>query len=807
MEKNELVDWENKCIQEEPPECMAACPLHVDARLFIKFVAVGDWDAAHKVLNKVMPFPGILGRVCDHPCEQKCKRSEVDEPLAIGALERRCVEIFRGKKRVQLLPAKGKQIAVVGAGLSGLTAAFELLKKGFAVSIFESSDRLGGHLWNLPEDILPRSVMLEELVVLEDLKADIRLDISLDGASFDQICRDYAAVYFDRGSLCEVGDSLQRDGNGLILMDSVTGATNMAGVFAGGGTSLVGTYSPVFETLAGKKGALSIERFLQQSKIDHAREQEGPFKTRLYTRTEGIVPIPRVRTSEGRVGLSDEEALQEAARCMQCECMECVKACLYLERYRSYPKKYARELFNNEHVLYGSSRTKNLFLNSCSSCGRCASVCPGGFDMGDLSLQARRTAVAQRFMPPSFHEFALQDMMHSCSEHFALHKHQPGADQSAWLFFPSCQLCATSPAEVMAAYRFLGERLLGGVGIMLGCCGAPAWWAGREDLFSESVAAMRSDWESMGRPRVITACATCESVFKDNIPEMAPVSLWNILEEIGLPAVTARRGSTMAVADPCMTRQFPETHAVVRRLLHSLGISITELHGDNASPECCGYGGLMFNANPALAKDVVAHRTRHVEPPTTDKPFSAPVGWHRMSLLANADTAYYQTVVSTCDYLAYCAMCRDNLAAAGKRTAHLLELLFPVGEGVDPAARGWISWSERRSNRVRVKEEMLRCLGIDGTVLMEYYKKIKLHIAPEVLRRIDERRILEDDIRKVIDHAERSGRRMRNLESDSLLAYLQPENVTFWVEYSPGDDGFVVHNAYCHRMRIVGIKQ
>ncbi len=90
---------------------------------------------------------------------------------------------------------------------------------------------------------------------------------------------------------------------------------------------------------------------------------------------------------------------------------------------------------------------------------------------------------------------------------------------------------------------------------------------------------------------------------------------------------------------------------------------------------------------------------------------------------------------------------------------------------------------------------------------MEEIEKIKLNISAEVMRRIDDRRILENDIRKVIDYAERTGKKLRNNESGNYLAYFQPENVTFWVEYSPAEEGYNVHNAYCHRMKIVGIKK
>jgi hypothetical protein len=359
---------------------------------------------------------------------------------------------------------------------------------------------------------------------------------------------------------------------------------------------------------------------------------------------------------------------------------------------------------------------------------------------------------------------------------------------------------------VLSSYRHLREKLSGGVGIMLGCCGAPAYWAGRDDLFRETLASLRVEWERMGRPKVVTACATCQSLFVENHPELETVSIWRVLEETGLPRTSCpASGTTVAVADPCITRHQPETRESVRRIAGALGIGIDELLLSGDKPECCGYGGLMFNANPRLAGDVIDHRTNADTPPPA-KPFSQPGGWYRTGRQEGTDTAYYLTEVSDHDYLAYCAMCRDRLAAAGKRASHLLELVFPAVEGGDPAGRGWLSWSERRANRAKVKGEILRELGEKGEATVAEHEGIALFMTDEVRRRIDERRILEDDVRKVIHQAEQTGKRLKNLQAGSFLACHQLENVTFWVDYTPADNGFTVHNAYCHRMKIVGVK-
>ena len=775
MEKEELLQWERKCIQEEPPGCTATCPLHVNARLFVREMGRGDLDAAYRALAKTMPFPAILGRICDHPCESRCKRGEAGEAIAIGLLERSCVETVNRKVRIPLLPRKDHRVALFGGGLAGITAAWDLLKKGMKVTIFEQSERLGGSLWDFSAELLPREVIQAETALLAEMKAEVRRGTPLDKALFSDICGEFDAVFVDRESVENCDLPLGRDTRGEIAVDAATGATDRDGVFAGGGTRRRGAYSPVMEAFEGRKGALSIERFLQRVHSTVGRDNDGPYTTRLHTSLDGVVPLSRVATAAGTAGYDDEEARREAGRCLQCECLECVKVCLYLERYKGYPKKYAREIFNNDLVIFGAARSANQFINSCSTCGLCETVCPNGFFMGDLSLQARRTMIDQNYMPPSFHEFALDDMAHSNGERFALSRHESGRDESAWLYFPSCQLCATAPGEVLKSYRFLRERLAGGVGIMLRCCGAPAFWSGRDELFRESLAAIRDGWVSLGKPRVITACATCRNLFAEHLPELAARPLWEVLEETGLPSSPSgtTAGQTVAVVDPCAVRHDPAARESVRRTIVALGLAVEELPLSGEKPECCGYGGLMYNANPKLARDVVARRA----------------------------------TASDRDYIAYCAMCRDNFAAAGKRVSHLIEHIFPSVADGDPAVRGWLSWTERRENRAKVRREILQELGEEGGVSMADHEGIALRMTPEIRRRIDERRILEKDLSQVIDHAERTGKRLLNSETGHYRASCQMENVTFWVDYTPDNDGFTVHNAYCHRMKIVGVKQ
>ncbi len=148
MEQSRLREFEYRCIQEEPAECVAACPLHVDARSFVMAVAAGDWDESWKVLRKTMPLPGILGRICDHPCELRCKRRECGDAIRIGALERACVT-RPAPARVLVLPRRSTEGGGGGVRLAGLTAASDLARKDIPVTVFDR--RTGGPLLRFPD--------------------------------------------------------------------------------------------------------------------------------------------------------------------------------------------------------------------------------------------------------------------------------------------------------------------------------------------------------------------------------------------------------------------------------------------------------------------------------------------------------------------------------------------------------------------------------------------------------------------------------------------------------------------------------
>lgn len=160
--------------------CEEACPIHMDVPSYVIALAQGKFKEALDIVRETNPFPSICGRVCHHPCEEACARGLVDRPIAIEWLKRFVgqYEQSNGTKRRRSRRQKDERVAIIGSGPAGLTAAHDLAKKGYRVSVYEALPVAGGMLAaGIPEFLLPRGTVEAEIAYIEALGVDIKTNI------------------------------------------------------------------------------------------------------------------------------------------------------------------------------------------------------------------------------------------------------------------------------------------------------------------------------------------------------------------------------------------------------------------------------------------------------------------------------------------------------------------------------------------------------------------------------------------------------------------------------------------------------
>ena len=198
-----------------------------------------------------------------------------------------------------------------------------------------------------------------------------------------------------------------------------------------------------------------------------------------------------------------------------------------LKRFRKDPHKIAVEVYTDMGVnppLSVRAVTREAY--SCNICGHCKSVCPEDVDMGALLQFSRAARMSAGVHPAALHDFWLREMDFATSEGSFVSA-PAGRETCEYAFYPGCQLGASNPEHVLKSYEFLSATY--DAGIFLGCCGAPAYWAGDEARLRANVDETRQRWSDLGKPTLVFACATCESLFHQFLPEIPRVSLYELL--------------------------------------------------------------------------------------------------------------------------------------------------------------------------------------------------------------------------------------------------------------------------------------
>jgi NADPH-dependent glutamate synthase beta subunit-like oxidoreductase len=192
------------------PPCQNTCPAGLDVNAYVLMVSRGQIGESYRYIKQYIPFPGVIGRVCPHPCEAECNRGELDDPISINNIKRFVADTVMAEGlpdylKKQCLPeklpiTKKEKVAVVGAGPAGLTAAYFLIKKGYAVTVFEANPAAGGMMaYGVPEHRLPRKVLEWEIGNLKKMGIVIKTNSPV-GNPEDLKKKGYSAVFVAAGS-------------------------------------------------------------------------------------------------------------------------------------------------------------------------------------------------------------------------------------------------------------------------------------------------------------------------------------------------------------------------------------------------------------------------------------------------------------------------------------------------------------------------------------------------------------------------------------------------------------------------------
>ncbi|MDR1206790.1 MAG: NAD(P)-binding protein [Peptococcaceae bacterium] len=799
------------CFHGAQAPCSRACPFDFDIRAYFEKLQRGSMDAAFRLYRNAVIFPDIVWRLCPAPCKDACVRGGTDAPLSMNLLEQACVAYARSREPVNYnVPKKEWRVAVVGAGLSGLTTAIKFASKKYDVTVYEKTGKIGGGL----SRFLPEEIYLPEIELQFKHETSCVFELNTQIEDLNALTED--AVYVSSG--VDLPGSGGQDGERIFRCPP--------------------DVTPI-EAIQHGAGVLhEIEWFL---KTGHKRPQDDVPKGSVPAPAMELTFTPPVQPAGD--SYTKQEAVEEAKRCVNCDCSACMRHCSLLKEYQNYPLRLRDDVdvtMNPTPLFTGRVALRQIC--SCNQCGLCQKICPARVDVGDYLLRTRRELQATGAFPEAYHDFWLRDMAFANSDQARMIL-RPGADKvksevkndaaARYAFFPGCQIGGSDPRYVTETYRLLLERLPGAA-LLLRCCGAPAIWAGDDVLHGSELAGLRAAWEELGRPELLLACPSCQTMLREYLPEIPCRMIYELFAEqyaagetdpagapaadvelpagspegavdsaesvpvapvpvdspdgtaarqaAGAPAGPDSSGDTAArqaaVFDPCASREYPALQQSVRALAAAMGFDLEELPHGQGEAQCCSWGGQIYSANPVYARKIVDTRAAQSEKP----------------------------------YIVYCTNCRDIFAHAGKPCLHILDVLL----GLNDANRVPPTVTQRRQNRAALKQTLSARYGDappPASAEEEERTAMKLLMDETLTQRMSDDLILEEDVQAVITHCEQTGQKIVKPGAGSFSGHLRRGIITYWVEYTPAKDGgascdadhgasYRVLNVYSHRMAV-----
>ena len=340
--------------------CQRTCPAKMNIPLMIRQIRENNLEQAIATVKKDIALPAVLGRICSAPCEKRCNRKNHDNPVSICLLKRYVADIDLAKKspyRPAIPHASGARVAIIGAGPTGLSAAYQLARLGHGCDVFDSHEHPGGMLrYGVPDDVLSKAVLDAEIEQIRSLGVAFKMKHML-GKDMDlhELRNEHRAVVLATGTPSPddiIDAGIERSPRGIAVA-RVTFETSLPGVFAGGNALSGGTMA-IRSVAHGKAIAYSVHRFMNGrtvtgdsagsvSKLGKLHDGE----TEEFIRAAAV--YDRIATAENpEGGYSGSEAVKESNRCFHCDCRK-PRSC----KLRRYAGEYGAD---QKRFTFGSRK-------------------------------------------------------------------------------------------------------------------------------------------------------------------------------------------------------------------------------------------------------------------------------------------------------------------------------------------------------------------------------------------------------------------------------------------------------------------
>ena len=352
-------------------------------------------------------------------------------------------------------------------------------------------------------------------------------------------------------------------------------------------------------------------------------------------------------------------------------CGLCVRQCGFLQKHGN-PQQLARN-----YLLQQGSNCTDPF--ACHLCGLCTALCPHQVDPAGLFLALRRAEFRQgRAEHPEYKRLRRYERL-GTSRRFSWYALPQDCET---IFFPGCSLAGSRPETTWKTFAHL-RQTIPSIGIVLDCCTKPSHDLGDEDYFSAMFGELKTYLLHQGINQVLVACPSCERVFSTYAPELTTRMVYELLNELPLPAAPSITG-TVDIHDPCVARFNRSSQSAVRALLGKKGLQLSEPAQSGKTTLCCGAGGAVSYRYPERS---AAWQDKHCQQ------------------------------LQTGHLVSYCASC-TQVFAARTRSSHVLDLLFEpelTSAGKAAVAKGPLTYWNRLRLKARIRKNVAAAVTRERT--------------------------------------------------------------------------------------------